>query len=84
MIELKDIKKTYVLLEENAVDYVSWITNVPLDIKYRYDISDELKPHLGRISAMNDRELAYIAFMVYFKDIFKLDPTVQQAEFVLN
>lgn len=83
-VSKRDIEKTYVLLEENAVDYVSWITNVPLDLKHRYNISEELEPHLGRISALNDRELAYISYMVYFKEIFNTNPSVEQAEFILN
>lgn len=83
-IAKKDIKKTYILLEEKVVDYVMWITNVPLDIRYRYDLPSELKANLGRFSPLDDLELAYIAFMVCFEEIFGITPTVEQAEFILN
>ena len=66
----KDINKTYILLEEKALDYILWLTNVPLDIKYRYNLPDELKPNLGRFSPLDDLELAYVAFMVYFEEIW--------------
>lgn len=83
-IAKKDISKTYILLEEKAVDYVMWVTNVPLDIKHRYDLPPELKPNLGRFTPLDDLELAYVAFMVNFEEIFGVGPTVEQAEFVLN
>lgn len=83
-IAKKDISKTYILLEEKSIDYVMWVTNVPLDIRYRYDLPTELKPNLGRFTPLDDLELAYVAFMVYFKEIFSVDPTVEQAEFILN
>jgi hypothetical protein len=83
-VSKKDIKKTYILLEEKSVDYIIWITNVPLDIKYRYDLPEEIYPNLGRFSPLDDLELAYISFMVYFKEIFGDDPSVEQAEFILN
>ncbi len=80
-----DINKTYILLKENALDYVTWISNVPLDIKYRYSsISKELTKHIGRISPLDDLELAYIAFMVYFNEIYGRDPKIEEIEFTLN
>ncbi|KKK78823.1 hypothetical protein LCGC14_2839700, partial [marine sediment metagenome] len=83
-VSKKDIKKTYILLEEKSVDYIIWISNVPLDIKYRYELPKEIYPNLGRFSPLDDLELAYISFMVYFKEIFGEDPSVEQAEFILN
>lgn len=80
----KDIEKTYLLLKENALDYVTWITNVPLDLRYRYNIPDELKINLGRISPLNELELGYISFMVYFEEIFERKPAIEEIEFILN
>lgn len=79
-----DIEKTYLLLKENALDYVSWITNVPLDIKYRYKIKQDLSIHLGRISPLNELELSYLSFMVYFSEIFDRSPKIEEIEFILN
>ena len=79
-----DIEKTYVLLREKALDYVIWITNVELNIKHRYNLSPELYPHLGRISKLNDLELAYISLMVFYEDIFGITPPLKDVEFVLN
>lgn len=83
-IPKKDIEKTYLLLKENALDYVNWITNVPLNLQYRYNIPDDLKINLGRISPLNDLELAYIAFISYFEEIFERKPTIEEIEFILN
>lgn len=79
-----DIEKTYVLLKENAVDYVSWITNVPLDLKYRYSLPKKLDPHLGRISPLNDLELSYLSFMVYFEEIYERSPNLEEVELILT
>jgi Cdc6-like AAA superfamily ATPase len=79
-----DIEKTYVLLKEKSLDYVIWITNVELKLKHRYNLPKELFPHLGRISKLNDLELAYISFIVYYKEIFKIEPPLQDVEFILN
>ncbi len=79
-----DIMKTYILLTKKDLDYVTWITNVPLKLTQRYNLPDDLKRHMGRISPMNSLELAYIAFIRYFKDIFQRKPTVNEIEFILN
>ena len=79
-----DIDKTFDLLIEQALDYVIWITNVELDIRHRYSLPNELYPHLGRISKLNDLELSYISLMVHYEDIFKIEPTLQDVEFILN
>ncbi len=79
-----DIEKTYLLLKENALDYLTWITNVPLDIKHRYKLPKELYINLGRISPLNGLEVAYISFMSHFNDIFERDPTTEEVEFILN
>ncbi len=79
-----DINKTFDLLREKALDYVIWITNVELDIRHRYSLPNELYPHLGRISKLNDLELAYISLMVHYEDIFRIEPPLQDVEFILN
>ena len=79
-----DIEKTFVLLREKSLDYLIWITNVELDIKHRYNLPNELYPHLGRISKLNDLELAYISLMVHYDDIFGIEPPLQDVEFILN
>ena len=79
-----DIEKTYKLLEENALDYISWITNVELDLKYRYSISEDLKEHVGRTSPLDDIELGYLSFITYFEEIFERPPTVEEVEGILN
>ena len=79
-----DIEKTYLLLKENALDYVTWISNVPLDIRYRYSLPKELNINLGRISPLNELEIAYISFMNNFNDILERDPTTEEVEFILN
>jgi hypothetical protein len=79
-----DIDKTYILLREKAVDYVSWITNVPLNINHRYSLPKELDEHLGRISPLNELELAYISFMVNFEEIFQREPIIQEVELILT
>ena len=83
-ISKDDIEKTYLLLKEKALDFVTWITNVPLDIKYRYRLPEELYTNLGRISPLNDLELAYISFIVYFEDIYERKPSIDEVEFILN
>ncbi len=83
-ISKRDIEKTYVLLRENALDYVIWITNVNLDIKHKYNLPIELYPHLGRTSKLNDLELGYISLMVNYNEIFGSDPLLQDVEFILN
>ena len=79
-----DIEKTYKLLEENALDYVTWITNVELDLKYRFAISEGLKEYIGRVSPLGDIELGYLSFMTYFKEIFERNPTIEEVEGLLN
>ena len=83
-ISKSDIEKTYLLLKENALDYVTWISNVPLDIRHRYNLPKELYINLGRISPLNELELAYISFMAHFNEIFERDPTIEEVEFILN
>ena len=83
-ISKSDIEKTYLLLKENALDYVTWISNVPLDIRYRYNLPKELYINLGRISPLNELEIAYISFMTHFNEIFERDPTIEEVEFILN
>jgi len=79
-----DIEKTYKLLEENALDYVTWITNVELDLKYRYAISDDLKEHIGRTSPLDSLELGYLSFITHFNEIFERAPTIEEVEGILN
>ena len=79
-----DIEKTYKLLEENALDYVCWITNVELDLRYRYAISEDLKEHIGRTSPLDDIELGYLSFITYFEEIFERSPTIEEVEGILN
>ncbi len=80
----KDVKKTYILLKDKALDYVSWITNVPLNLEARYDLEEELKRHLGRYSPLNDLELSYLAFARYFKEIYQRKPHIDEAIFILE
>jgi len=79
-----DIEKTYLLLKEHALDYVTWITNVPLDIKYRYDLPEEFSANIGRISPLNDLELAYVSFITQFTKIYERNPTIEEVEYILN
>jgi hypothetical protein len=67
-----------------ALDYVTWITNVPLDIKHRYNLPEELNINLGRISPLNDLELAYVSFITQFNKIYERDPTTEEVEYILN
>ncbi len=83
-IDKKDIRKTYILLEEKAVDYIIWITNVPLDVRYRYKIAEELKSNLGRIAPLDEFEFSYVSFLAYFEQIFGVEPSVEQAEYILK
>lgn len=83
-ISKRDIEKTYLLLKEYALDYVTWITNVPLDIKHRYNLPEELNINLGRISPLNDLELAYVSFITQFNKIYERDPTTEEVEYILN
>ena len=84
LISRSDIDKTYLLLKERALDYIIWLTNVPLDIRYRYSLPEELHINLGRISPLNDLELAYLSFMVYFNEIFEREPSIEEIEFIFN
>ena len=83
-ISKDDIEKTYILLKENELDYVSWITNVPLKLKYRYELSEELLRHMGRTKPLIDLELAYLAFIRYFEEIYQREPTPEEAELILT
>ncbi|MHA1376145.1 MAG: hypothetical protein ACTSR7_17855 [Promethearchaeota archaeon] len=83
-ISKSDIEKTYLLLKEHALDYVTWITNVPLDIKHRYHLPEELYVNLGRISPLNGLELAYVSFITQFTKIYERDPTIEEVEYILN
>jgi len=83
-VSKNDIEKTYRLLEENALDYVTWITNVELDLRYRFAISEGLKEYIGRVSPLDDLELGYLSFITYFKEIFERGPTVEEVEGILN
>ncbi|TFF63638.1 MAG: hypothetical protein EU521_00850 [Promethearchaeota archaeon] len=83
-ISKADIKKTYQLLEENALDYVTWISNVELDLQYRFSIDEDLKIHLGRVSPLNDLELGYLSFMVFFKKIYGREPKLNEVELLLK
>ncbi len=79
-----DVKKTYVLLKENALDYITWITNVPLNLMERYSLPEHLKKHLGRYSPLNELELSYLAFIRYFDEIYQRKPSVDEAKFILG
>lgn len=83
-ISKHDIEKTYQLLEEKALDYVTWISNVELDLKYRYALDDEIKIHLGRVSPLDDLELGYLSLMVFFKEVYERSPEIDEAETILN
>jgi len=83
-ISKTDIEKTYILLKENDLDYVSWITNVPLKLKYRYDLSEDLLRHMGRTKPLIKLELAYLAFIRYFEEIYQREPSPEEAELVLT
>ena len=83
-ISKADIEKTYILLKENELDYISWITNVPLKLKYRYDLSEDLLKHMGRTKPLIELELAYLAFIRYFEEIYQREPSTEEAELILS
>ncbi|MFX1277657.1 MAG: hypothetical protein ACFFBP_09310 [Promethearchaeota archaeon] len=84
VITKEDIKKTYQILQENSVDYVNWITNIPLNLNISFDLPAGSKITIGRIDPLSDEELAYLSFMVYFKKINGRKPRIEEIEFILN
>ncbi len=84
IIEKEDIKKTYQILQDNSVDYINWITNIPLNLNISFDLPAGSKITIGRIDPLSDEELAYISFMVYFKKINDRKPRIEEIEFILN
>ncbi len=84
LITKEDIKKVYHILQNNSVDYMNLITNIPLHLNISFDLPEGSKITIGRIDPLNDEELAYLSFMVYFKKINNRKPRIEEIEFILN
>jgi hypothetical protein len=82
-IPTSEVKKTHILLKSGKVHSIWWITNVPLSLE-KYNLSRELEDHLGRTSDLSEVELAYIAFSVFFEEIFNRKPTSKEANELLK
>ncbi len=78
------IKKTYAILQDTSIDYVSWITNVPMNLNISFDDPEGSKVTVGRINPFNEEELSYLAFLVFFEAILNRKPRIEEIEFIFN
>ena len=83
-INKDDIKKTYNLLQDSSLDYVSWITNIPMNLNISFDVPEGSKVTIGRINPLNEEELSYLAFLSFFKAVLDREPRIEEVEFILN
>ncbi len=77
-----DVKKTHVMLRDHKVDYIWWVTNVPLS-KAKYALPEDLRPYLGRTAELDPTELAYLSFSCSFQDIYQRAATGAEAKELL-
>jgi len=78
------IKKTYAILQDASIDYVSWITNVPMNLNISFDAPEGSRLTVGRINPLNEDELSYLSFLVFFEPILNRKPRIEEIEFILN
>ena len=78
------IKKTYAILQDASTDYVSWITNVPMNLNISFDAPEGSRLTVGRINPLNEDELSYLSFLVFFEPILNRKPRIEEIEFILN
>ncbi|MFX1236643.1 MAG: hypothetical protein ACFE8P_02855, partial [Promethearchaeota archaeon] len=84
LISKEDIKKTYQILQDDSVDYMNWITNIPLNSNITFEIPEGAKITLGRIDPLSEDELAYISFILYFTKLTGRSCQMEEIEFILN
>ena len=74
-----DVEKTIELLEKNDVEYVTWITNVPLHQQTIDTVTEEIKSRHLRISPLTEEEMAYLYWATIFEKALDKEMSLEEA-----
>jgi len=78
-----DVEKTNELITKNDVDYVIWISNVPLHKESIENLSHEYRSKISRINPQTLEEQAYLYWAYIFEEAMQRAPTIKEAKTLL-
>ena len=78
-----EVEKTHSLLKTNDLDYVFWVTTVPLS-SVKHNLDNKHKARIGRTTQLTKEERSYLALAIYFEEIFKRPYDSEEALFLLE
>lgn len=83
-INKEAIIQAHEFFKTNEIDYITWLTNDISNMDIDFTSPKNSNFHVLRKEALDETELAYLSFILFFEEIFKRPPKIEEIEFILN